>query len=106
MKIEFIDIKRAYLQADAKREVFVELPEEDWEYGKCAKLIKAMYGTRDAAQNWEHTYHQAHEEWGFQAGRASPCVMYHPQRGIRLVVHGDDFTVLGWEGDLDWYRKN
>ena len=29
MKIEFIDIKRAYLQAEAKREVFVELPEED-----------------------------------------------------------------------------
>ena len=30
--------------------------------------------------------------------------MHHPRRGIRLVVHGDDFTVLGWEVDLNWYR--
>ena len=56
MKIEFIDIKRAYLQVDAKREVYVELPQEDWEEGKCAKLIKAMYGTRDLRRIWnKHT---------------------------------------------------
>jgi hypothetical protein len=30
--------------------------------------------------------------------------MYHPQRQIRLVVHGDDFTAFGGESDLDWYR--
>ena len=29
MKLEFIDIKRAYLQADVKRDIFVELPGED-----------------------------------------------------------------------------
>jgi hypothetical protein len=104
MKLEFIDIKMAYLQAEAKREIFVELPREDSETGMCAKLVKAMYGTRDAAQNWEITYRRAHEEWGFQVGRASPCVMYHPKREIRLVVHGDDFTALGWEAELDWYR--
>ena len=85
--------------------MYVELPQEDWEEGKCAKLIKAMYGTRDAAQNWEQTYRKAHEEWGFQVGKASQRVMHHPQRGIRLVLHGDDFTVLGWEVDLNWYRE-
>jgi len=30
--------------------------------------------------------------------------MYHPARGIRLVVHGYDFTALGYEADLNWYR--
>ena len=62
MKIEFIDIKRAYLQADAKRDVYVELPQEDEQVGMCAKLKKAMYGTRDAAQSWEATCRKAHEE--------------------------------------------
>ena len=51
MKFEFIDIKRAYLQADAKRDIYVELPQEDVEAGTCAKLVKAMSGTRDAAQH-------------------------------------------------------
>ena len=30
---------------------------------------------------------------------------YHPQRNIRLVVHGDDLTVLAHEADLDWFRR-
>ena len=40
---------------------------------------------------------------GIRVGKASPCVMFHPDRNLRLVVHGDDFTVLGWETQLDWY---
>ena len=51
MKFEFIDVRRAYLQAQARREVYVGLPEEDQEEGMCGKLVKSMYGTRDAAQN-------------------------------------------------------
>ena len=31
MKLEFIDVRRAYFHAETRREVFVELPEEDWE---------------------------------------------------------------------------
>ena len=31
--------------------------------------------------------------------------MYHPERGIRLAAHGDDFTALGIDENLDWYRK-
>ena len=31
--------------------------------------------------------------------------MYHSQRNIRLVVHGEDFTALGKAEQLDWYRK-
>ena len=39
-----------------ERDVYVELPAEDAEAGMCGKLIKSMYGTRDAAQNWETAY--------------------------------------------------
>ena len=27
------------------------------------------------------------------------------ERSLRVVVHGDDFTVLGQEADLDWFRR-
>ena len=53
MKIEFMDIKRAFFHATARREVYVELPQEDAQEGMCGMLKKSMYGTRDAAQNWE-----------------------------------------------------
>ena len=66
--------------------------------------VKTMYVTRDAAQNSESEYRTAHAEWGFVVGKSSPCAMYHKARGIRSVVHGDDFTALGKDNDLDLYR--
>ena len=54
--LEFIDVRRAHFHAKAMRLVYVKLPEEDNQEGMCGKLIKAMYGTRDAAQTWETGY--------------------------------------------------
>ena len=34
-KLEFIDVRRAYFHAKARRKVYVELPEEDKEPGMC-----------------------------------------------------------------------
>ena len=63
-----------------------------------------MYGTRDAAQNWETAYAEFMESIGFRRGRTSSCVFWHEQRELRVVIHGDDFTILGWEKELDWFR--
>ena len=52
-KVLFIDIKRACFHAKAVRDVYVHLPDQDFQPGMCGKLEKSMYGTRDAAQNLE-----------------------------------------------------
>ena len=31
-------------------------------------------------------------------------MFYHESREIRVVVHGDDFTCLGWREQLNWAR--
>ena len=104
-KLDFIDVRRAYFHAKARREVYVELPQEDHQPGMCGKLSKSMYGTRDAAQNWEHAYMEFLENAGFRSGTATPCVFHNRDRDIRAVVHGDDFTVLASENQLDWFRR-
>ena len=43
---------------------------------------------------------------GFKRGLASPCVFHHTGKGLRVVIHGDDFTVLGKEESLDWFRDH
>ena len=70
----------------------------------CGKLKKAMYGTRDGAQNWEDEYMRFMRDLGFISGSSTPCVFHHPGRNLRAVVHGDDFTILGHEQELDWFR--
>ena len=79
MKLDFIDIRRAYFHAKARRKIYVHLPIEDAEEGMCGRLDKAMYGTRDAAQNWEFEYCGTMESIGFNVGKASPCVFYHAE---------------------------
>ena len=105
MKLDFIDIRRAYSHADAVREVYVALPPGDEEEGMCGLLVKSLQGIRDAAQNWEATYSRLLVSNGFTQGMSTPCMFYHRGRKLRIVVHGDDFTLLGSEGDLEWFRS-
>ena len=48
-KVSFIDVRRAYFNATADRPTYVKLPPEDAEEGKCGRLNRCLYGTRDAA---------------------------------------------------------
>ena len=41
---------------------------------------------------------------GFRRGQSTPCRFWHKEKGIRAVTHGDDFTLLGNEEALDWFR--
>ena len=52
------DVSRAYFHAPARELKYVELPPEDCADGSeawdlCGRLNVSLYGTRDAAQNWE-----------------------------------------------------
>ena len=77
-----VDIKKAYFHAPVKRLVYVQLPDEALEpHGRgkvCARLNYSLYGTRDAAQNWEDEYIRVMCKLGFQQGKSSPCVFHHP----------------------------
>ena len=63
-----------------------------------------MYGTRDAANNWEHEYCEFLTSLGFTRGKSVPCSFHHAAKDMCAVVHGDDFTILGHEANLDWLR--
>ena len=63
-----------------------------------------MYGTRDAARNWHNTYSAHLRSLGFLQGLSNPCVFYNSERGIRTIVHGDDYVSTGGETKLLWLR--
>ena len=53
--------------------------------------------------NTTHTFMV--DELGFKRGLCSPCTFYHEERNLRAVIHGDDFTILGFTSELDWFRN-
>ena len=107
LKVQFLDISRAHFCCTCHRDVYVELCPEDAEEGMCAKLDMSLYGTRDAPQNWEDEYsNYMTGELGFVRGLSNGSLYYHPVRDIETSVHGDDFTSLGTEADLDWFETS
>ena len=70
------------------------------EYPEYGRLRVSLHGTRDAAANWEDAYAKVLTEHGFARGTASPCSFCCKERGIRVVVHGDDFLSGGPRSQL------
>ena len=100
-KIMVNDVSRAYFSAPARRQVFVELCEEDAVAGEdmIGELNYSMYGTRDAAQNWGEACASTMVKMGFVQGEASPCTFSHPHKGLRSYIHGDDFVTASLDKD-------
>ena len=103
VKLIVLDAKKAYLHAKAERDLFVALPAEAG--GGYAQLVRSLYGTRDAPALWEAYAASQLTALGFQRGRSNACVYYHRRRGLRCLVHGDDFVATGPHERLEWFYQ-
>ena len=101
------DVSRAYFYAKCTRCMYVEIPTEDPEAHPdyLGRLRLCLYGTRDAALNWQQTLADHLVENGFLRGVGHPSVFHHPQRKIWTLVHGDDYCSAGPVASLDWMQS-
>ena len=101
------DVRRAYFYAKQQRHVFIDLPKEDdeAEEGEVGQLPLCLYGTRDAAKEWQKTLSRRLQDIGFVRGRGHPPVFHHPERDMRVLVHSDDYLTSGHAGDLHWMKS-
>lgn len=60
-----------------------------------------MYGTRDAAQNWQRKCTDTMREIGFDRGKVSPCHVFHTKWQVCGPVHGHDFVFVGMRNSPD-----
>lgn len=103
-KLMFIDVKKAHLNGVVKDEerAYVSMPGDP--PGRCRRLRKWLYGMRPAANAWEEDFSGKLAGMGLKAGKSSSVVFCDVEREVRCVVHGDDFTFLAYEDDLERLR--
>ncbi len=95
-KLMVVDIKRAFLHGYCTRSIYVELPDSESEGGTyVGKLIRALYGTRDAPLAWQTVVKKDMKELGFEECKVTNGVHTHSQRDLRSVAHVDDFLLSG-----------
>jgi len=105
--VKVIDIKCAFLYGEARRKLFIELPDRDPQFGLgfVGRLKKAMYGTRDAPLIWRSTVDTFMKESGFTTVLTQPGVYVHVDRGINVMTHVDDFLVTGSLVETTWFEN-
>ena len=100
-----VDIKRAFLHGLCTRSIYIELPGEESQGGKyVGKLIRALYGTRDAPLAWLTVVKSDMKEMHFEECKVTNVVYTHRERDLRVVAHVDDFLLSGAVEDLQWFR--
>ncbi len=104
------DVARAFFEAKATKKVCIELPDEDKTAEDVRKdnvglLQMSLYGTRDAATNWQEEVAKDMLSWGFARGRYNPCLYYHKATGLKTLVHIDDFVSVGSRAATSQFHK-
>jgi len=107
-RILLLDVKKAFLYGYIKRRVYIELPREDprseskkW----VGRLVKAMYGTRDAPQVWQEEVRKTMGEMGFETMVSTPCVYVNRELDVKIVAHVDDLLCTGPKENLEKVKK-
>ena len=126
------DVSRAFLEAPATRKVAVTLPDEaleEWEKGKgkVGILRMSLYGTRDAAVNFQKEVTKLMISLGLQQAKYNASLYYRQGDGqgtwdtgiatggvgiprkknggkISVLVHGDDFVATGGRESIAEFR--
>ena len=55
--------------------------------------------------NWEDAHAKVWTEHGFARGGACLCSFNSKERGVRVVLHGDDFLSEGATSQPEWLEK-
>ncbi|CAK0788952.1 unnamed protein product [Prorocentrum cordatum] len=108
MKVYLIrlwDISNAFFHSEMDDDVCVVPPSGEEEPNVVWQLRKALHGTRRASKLFQHKVIATLTDQGFIRMSATVTVFYHVQKGIYIVVHGDDFMAVGTHDDLRWLNK-
>lgn len=107
-EIDQMDVPTAFLNADVKEDIFMEIPEgfRDGREGMVCKLHKSLYGLKQAPRNWYLLVSDYLKEIGFRATVSDPCLFFRRSSSGRLLLvflFVDDFQVYySREDKAEW----
>ena len=87
-RLMLMDVTGAFLYGYMRRRVYIELPPEEPK-GKnvVGRLVKALYGLRDAPLIWKAHLTQSLKKAGIEECDVMPGIFRHRSRGILVAVH-------------------
>ena len=86
-EIEQLDVTQAFLNAELKEEVYMEMPEGYRKTGVVLRLLKALYGLKQAPREWHKLIDGfLRTDLGFVPTVSDPCLYMLKSQGGRLIL--------------------
>ena len=103
----FYDISRAHFHSEVRRKIYIIPPAEDEAITTgLARLKRAMYGTKDAAQCFDSKASKSMNAIDYKPGVFNPCLYFAEQMESPAIRHGDDFVVLATREQQQTFEKD
>ena len=103
LELLHLDVKTAFLHADVEEEIYVHPPQGlDVDKDKVLRLLKALYGLRQASRQWNKTIHRILLKLGFTQSEADPCLYVYSDGDVFMLIYVDDILIAHIKGfDID-----
>ena len=95
-----MDVKTAFLNGYLDESIYMVQPDgfkvKDQE-NKVCKLLKSIYGLKQASRSWNIRFDQVVKTYGFEQNVDEPCVYKHIKDGkvVFLLLYVDDILLIG-----------
>ncbi|KAJ3532326.1 hypothetical protein NM688_g7442 [Phlebia brevispora] len=108
MDLHSIDVVGAYLNGTLKEEIYMRQPPgyEDGT-GRVCRLLRPLYGLRQAGYEWNETMDDELEQLGYERLDVDHCI-YVRQRGPEVAmaaIHVDDMQLGATKGRIEGVKK-
>ena len=87
-EIEQMDVKGAYLNSTIKEEIYMKQPDGyDDKTGRLCRLIKSLYGLKQAGHEWSKEFNKQLEAHGWRLTKVDPCAYFkRTADGITIIA--------------------
>ena len=110
LKLKHIDIKSAYLHADIDEDIYMTLPEGYLDAtsreAKCLKLLKSLYGLKQAGHNWHRYLDTTIKDMGLRAIESDECLYVSSTKAgnyFVALVYVDD-VIVAYQKEQDYAK--
>ena len=111
LEVHQMNMKIAFLNGDLKEEIYIEQPEGFFALGqekKVRKLVKSLYGLKQALKQWHEKFDNVMMSHGFKINECNKCVyVKDTELGYVIVcLYVDDMLIVGSDDKMIASTKN
>ena len=103
MKLIQFDVKTAFLNGILEENIFMEEPLgfESSSGKKVCKLLKSLYGLKQASRAWNICLRNVLVDFGLKQSLSDPCLFIAKDKDLYLVLYVDDGLVISRNQELE-----